>query len=363
MLYKRIVRPILFLMNAEFVHDLAVFWIKVIGRTPFVHKLPQHFLSVNSRLLKQSVDGITYSHPIGLPAGFDKNGQLTRSMSMFGFSFMEVGSVTALPCKGNKKPRLWRIPKHETLVVHYGLKNDGCEKVASRLARHKGCLPVGVNIAQTNTGAPVNLQDSVEDYYASYVKLEPYADYMVVNISCPNATCGQQFLQADNLDVLLTKLDKVVSDKPRYLKLSPDQTLSGINKIINIVKKHNVQGFIVSNLVKDRTKLSIPQKDYSKVGVGGLSGSVTREMSTKVIKHIFEQTKGSYTIIGCGGVFTAEHAYEKMKAGASLVQVYSGFIYNGPTTVYNINKGLIKLLREDGYGSMQEFRESVLNKI
>ena len=353
MLYKKVVRPILFRIDPEHVHDLAVSLLSVVGKCSIISNMVSRFLTIDSLLLKQTVDGIHYAVPVGLPAGFDKNGQLTKSMHMFGYGFMEVGSVTARSCKGNVKPRLWRIPAFETLVVHYGLKNDGCDTVADRI-RATATIPIGANIAQTNDGVETSIEEAINDYYSSYVRLEPFANYMVINISCPNAVYGQQFLIAKNLDLLLTKLDTIVSVKPRYLKLSPDLPFERVDDILAIVREHRIDGFIISNLVKDRNLVSIPQNFFEKVGEGGLSGSVTRDLSTALISYVFEKTQGQYTIIGCGGIMNSEHAYQKLKAGASLVQVLTGFIYGGPMAIYRINRGVKKLMERDGIKTIKD---------
>ncbi len=360
MIYKSIIRPILFKTDPEWIHDRITSAGIFYGKFKPLRYVIGLFCNYNNPMLSQDVGGIHYSNPIGLAAGFDKNSLLTQIMPSMGFGYEEIGSVTALPCEGNAKPRLWRLPKHKSLVVYYGLKNDGCKAIAARLGSQKRLFPVGISIAKTNCKATVDEKVAIEDYYESYVTLEPIADYITINISCPNAYGGQPFSSSELLDRLLLKLDTIKSDKPRYIKLSPDLSEKEIDELLTVVKKHNIQGFVISNLVKNRESTNITAEEFEKVGSGGLSGKVVDKVATKMISDIYQKTSGKYTIIGCGGVFTAQDAYEKLKAGASLIQLITGMIYGGPLAVRNINKGLVKLMKKDGYTNISQIPRGVV---
>ena len=354
MLYQQILKPILFKTDPEKIHDFVVKFGSMMGRFSLTRAIVSSMFTYKHSSLNQVVNGIKYRNPIGLAAGFDKNANLTQILPAIGFGFQEVGSVTASPCRGNPKPRLWRLPKYKSLVVYCGLNNLGCQTIAKKIKKLNFSFPVGVNIAKTNCQATVNSDTALLDYYASFVLLEPMASYITINISCPNAFGGQPFTDPELLDKLLTKLDEVKTTKPIYLKLSPDLSTEQIDWIISVSNKHNLQGFIVSNLTKNRTNSEIPQEEFSKTRKGGLSGKPTEKLSNSMISYIYQKTKGQYTIIGVGGVFNAQDAYNKIKAGASLVQLITGMIFEGPGVIKKINQGLVILLKKDGFQNISE---------
>ncbi|MAG60784.1 dihydroorotate dehydrogenase (quinone) [archaeon] len=354
MIYKNILRPILFLIDPEKIHDIATYAGKIAGKIGPIKYLLSVFYNYKHSALVQTVDGIKYQNPIGLAAGFDKDAHLTQVLPSMNFGFEEIGSVTALPCSGNPKPRLWRLPKQKSLVVYYGLKNGGAHEIASKLQKLKFSFPLGISIAKTNCKETADVDVAIKDYYESFIILKKYADYIAINISCPNAYGGEPFTSKERLDKLLTKLDTVDYQKPRYIKVSPELSLEQIDELIEVADKHKISGFIIGNLVKNREELNVPEKEFAKVGKGGISGKLTVKASNEMISHVYKKTQGKYTIIGCGGVFTAEDAYEKIKAGASLIQLITGMIYEGPSMMKRTNKGLVKLLRRDGYKNISE---------
>jgi dihydroorotate dehydrogenase len=354
MLYQKVIKPVLFKTDPEKIHNLMVHLGKGLGRSKLIKKIIASYFKYCHFSLAQTVDGIKYQNPIGLAAGFDKNVNLIKILPALGFGFQEVGSITALPCLGNPKPRIWRLPKHKSLVVYSGLNNIGCQAVAKKLRYQKFSFPVGISIAKTNCQATVDPEAAVLDYYQSFILLEPYASYITINISCPNAFGGQPFTSPGLLDKLLIKLDSVKTNKPIYLKLSPDLSFKQVDEILSVSKNHNLQGFITGNLTKNREGSGIPQKEFSKVGEGGLSGKPVAELSNSLISYIYQKTKGKYTIIGCGGVFTAQDAYTKIKAGASLVQLVTGLIFEGPGIIKKINQRLVYLLKNDGFNNVSE---------
>lgn len=354
MIYQKIIRPLFFLIDAEKIHDIATIAGNITGKIGPLKYLLSVFYNYKHPALVQTIDGIKYQNPLGLAAGFDKDANLTQALPHMGFGFEEIGSVTALPCKGNAKPRLWRLPKHKSLVVYYGLKNDGAEAIANKLSKLTFEFPLGISIAKTNCKATAEEAVAIEDYYQSFITLRDHADFVTINISCPNAYGGLPFTDKDMLDRLLTKLDTVEFNKPRYIKVSPDLTEEQIDDLIETADKHKINGFVISNLVKDRNKLNILESEFAKVGNGGISGKPIVKESNRVIKHVYKKTQGKYTIMGCGGVFNAEDAYEKIKAGASLIQLITGMIYEGPGMMKRTNKGLIKLLKRDGYNNISQ---------
>ena len=342
MFYQKIIKPILFKTDPEWMHDRATKTGHFLGKFSLTRNLTRLFFNYDHPVLEQTVDGITYRNPVGLAAGFDKNAELTKIIPAIGFGFEEIGTITGEACSGNPQPRLWRIPEKKSLRVYYGLKNDGCEAIAKRLQRTKN--PLGISIGKTNSRETVAINDGIDDYCKAFRIMEPLADYLTLNISCPNTFGGEPFNEADKLELLLSKIDEIKTEKPIYLKFSPDMETAQTDAILEAVKKHNVQGFVISNLTK---------KDGGK---GGLSGLATKNLSTTMIRHVYQKTKGKYTIIGCGGIFNGGDAYEKIKAGASLVQLITGMIYGGPATIKRINRELVLLLKKDGYKNIKEAR-------
>lgn len=350
--YRYLVRPVLFRLDPERVHDKTIRLATLVGKCQVLSRLLQAFCGYQSPLLHQKILGISFANPIGLAGGFDKNGELTRFLPAIGFGFAEVGSITAKPCVGNKRPRLWRLSKSKSLVVYYGLKNDGVKIIARRLIAEQNTIPLGTNIAKTNSAMTCGMRAGAEDYLASFRALNNVGDYFTINISCPNAYGGLPFTEPKSLEYLLSKLDKAETDKPIFIKLPPDLDDNQLDKIIRVAVRHRVHGFICSNLTKNRQNRSI--RDAGVPAQGGLSGKVVEELADELIAKVYRQTKGRYVIIGCGGVFTAADAYKKIRLGASLVQLITGMIYMGPQAIGQINHGLTKLLMRDGFASISE---------
>lgn len=348
-LYRNILRRIFFLFDAEDVHDRMTRFGVFLGRYALLRILTKILFSYSNSALSQTIDGITFANPIGLAAGFDKNAELTDIIPCVGFGFTEVGSITGRPCVGNPKPRLWRLKKSQGIVVYYGLKNDGCVAIQKRLQDKKYTIPIGISIAKTNDRHTVSTSRAIEDYVKAYTTMGTIGDYDTINISCPNAYGGQPFSDPIKLNKLLFAIKRVQSPKPIYIKLPPDLSHKQIDDILIVVNKYTIAGFICSNLTKDRDnkKLRILDKNIPKLG--GISGKVVEELSNQQIHYLYTKTNGKYTIIGCGGVFTAQDAYTKIKKGASLIQLITGMIFEGPQVIGQINKGLVELLKKDGY--------------
>jgi dihydroorotate dehydrogenase subfamily 2 len=350
-MYEKILKPIFFRFDPERAHDfftaigewLGSFWL---GRT--VVRMACHY---ENPMLETDVRGVHFKNPIGLGAGYDKDVRLTHIMPAVGFGFMEVGAITHLPYKGNDGLWLARLPADQSLVVHYGLKNRGASAINDKLNHLKFQIPVGVNIAKTNS-AEIKGDASVKDYVAAYRILAPRFAYVTLNVSCPNAQDGFMFQEPHALDGLLAAIVQEKKYGPVFLKISSHLSTKEIDDILAVVEKYPfVDGFIVANLMKRRELYAFKSsaEQLNKIPDGGISGRPMKQLSTDIIRHIYRATKEKYVLIGLGGVFTAEDAYEKIKAGASLVQMVTGLIYGGPLAVKRINKGLVKLLERDGF--------------
>jgi dihydroorotate dehydrogenase len=355
-MYEKVLKPVFFCFDPEQIHDFFVWFGEKLGNISPGRWLVGIFCGYDHPALHTRVAGLDFMNPVGLAAGFDKDLRLTQIMRSVGFGFMEVGAITRHPYEGNRGLRLARLPEDKSLIVHYGLKNIGAEEIEKKLQRLQFTFPVGINIAKTNR-ADIKGEGSAEDYAETYRMLAHYFAYVTLNISCPNAQDGCTFQDPALLDGLLAVIAREKKAGPVFLKLSAHLTTREVDDILAVVEKyHFVDGFVVGNLSRRRDILHLasPPEKLNVIPEGGISGRPVREISTKLIRHIYQRTKGKYTIIGLGGIFTAEDAYEKIKAGASLVQIITGLIYGGPRTVRKINKGLVELLRRDGYGNISE---------
>jgi dihydroorotate dehydrogenase len=326
---------------------------RILGSNFIFRGLTALLFSYSNRKLEQEILGIKFKNPVGLAAGFDKDAYLTNILPSVGFGFVEVGSITAEPCAGNPGKRLWRLKKTRGLVVNYGLKNQGSERIKSRLANKKFKVPVGTSIAPTNCVANAETDAAIADYAKTYKEFSNIGDYFTINISCPNSFGGQSFTDPAKLEKLLFKLDKIKTSKPVFIKLSPDLEKNQIDEILEVVEQHKIDGIICSNLTKKRNNGKIIV-DSEIPEQGGISGKVVEDLANSLIECIRQKTGNRYVIVGCGGVFSAEDAYKKIKAGASLVQMITGMIFEGPQIISEINRGLVKLLEKDGFKNISE---------
>ncbi len=351
-LYKNIVKQIFFRFDPETVHDRMINLGRFLGSFHITRGLIRLIYSYSNNKLEQTVLGIRFSNPIGLSAGFDKDAILTDILPCVGFGFAEVGSITGEPCEGNPKPRLWRLKKSKSLIVYYGLKNDGCEKISERLNSKDFKIPIGTSIAKTNSQKTVETNAGVKDYVKAFSKFTNIGSYFTINISCPNTFGGQPFTNAKKLDKLLNQICKIPTKKLIFLKISPDLNKKNIDAILEVASHHGIHGFICTNLTKKRNNKRIID-DYVPEK-GGMSGKVVEDLSNKLIKYVYNKTKGKFIIIGCGGIFSAKDAYKKIRLGASLIQLITGMIFEGPQLISDINLGLIKLLEKDGFNNISE---------
>ncbi|MFA5948173.1 MAG: quinone-dependent dihydroorotate dehydrogenase [Candidatus Gracilibacteria bacterium] len=351
-LYKYFAKPIFFLIDPEDIHNIMIIFGRFLGSNLLFRAIVKFFFGYSNKILEQKILGVNFENPIGLAAGFDKSAQIIKLMKDTGFGFTEVGSITGEKCFGNPKPRLWRLKKSKGLVINYGLKNDGAEKIYSRLKNKKFPLPVFISIAKTNCKATAEMQQGIKDYLKSYKIFENIGDFDVLNISCPNAFGGEPFTKPENLKALLAEIKKIRTKKPILLKMPVDISDEQLDKIIEISREYKVDGFICSNLTKKRDNPKIIDKDVP--AVGSISGKPIEEFSNHAIEYIYKKTSTEFLIIGTGGVFSAEDAYKKIKLGASLVQLITGMIFEGPNLISEINQGIAELLKKDGYKNIKE---------
>jgi dihydroorotate dehydrogenase len=350
-LYARLLKPVLFQFDPEDVHDRFTNVGRVMGATHGGQLLTRALMHYAHPALHTEVRGIHFANPIGLAAGFDKNAMLTNILPDVGFGFEEVGSITGRPCAGNARPRLWRLPKSQGLTVYYGLKNDGADVLSDRLRNMKFRFPVGISAAKTNDKETSDPEKAIADYSHVLSRFRGIGDYFTINISCPNTFGGEPFTDPQLLDRLLAHVDEL-ADKPVFLKLAVDLPAQRLDEIIEVCSRHRIDGFICSNLTKNRANMRI--KDAAVPDKGGISGVPVRDLSDEQIRYIYRRTAGKYAIIGVGGVFSAEDAYRKIKLGASLVQLITGMVFRGPQVIGSINRGLVDLLHRDGYRHISE---------
>jgi dihydroorotate dehydrogenase len=339
MFYTNVLRPIFFKFDPEFMHDFMVFWGEAFGAFPPARWLISLVWGYRGRDISKVVDGVRYERPILLSAGFDTDGRLSCILSNISFGGEEVGSVTARPCEGNAKPRLTRLIRNNSLVVWKGLRNQGAEVIAKRLLHkktEKGFV-VGISIAQTNDENVCDAESGLEDYYQTFkiMNEKGVGDYYTINISCPNTFGGETFATPELLTRLLTKLATVPCDKPRYIKMPINLAWDDFNALLKIIDKFDYDGVVVGNLNKKYSDLSFPE-DAPREWRGGLSGKPCFELSNELIRRTRESYGERFTIIGVGGIFSAEDAMVKFRSGADLVQLITGMIFEGPSLVGKI---------------------------
>ena len=363
-MYKYVIKPLLFLLTPDFTHKLIVFCGRVTQVLPPVRWAIGKSWSFQDKSLRQEINSVTFSNPIGLSAGFDKNVQLSPLMEDVGFGFASGGSVTLEPRKGNRRPWFHRLPKTKSVVVYAGMPNYGLKKISRYVRRNRWRLndmPTVMSVAvvankttiERAGGRPAK-QAIINDVKKAteYINNNKLASVVEINISCPNAG-KEPFIEAEPLDALLTTLDSVPRDVPFWVKMPHLYDVEQFDSLLKVIVQHNVQGVTVANLVKDRSKIDIKDPLTDEIR-GGLSGAPTREHSLDLIRHTYKKYGDRLTIIGVGGVFSAEDAYAKIKAGASLVGLITGLFFEGPRLVGRINRGLVELLRKDGFSHISE---------
>lgn len=342
--YSSVCRPILFLFNPETIHNFTIKWLSFLGKMPFVQNyLEWHFRIKPDKALEREVFGIKFPHPVGLAAGLDKNAQAFEILGAMGFSFVEVGTVTPRPQIGNPKPRLFRLPKDKALINRMGFNNYGVEEMVKNLKKRHTNIIIGGNIGK-NEVTPN--EDAIRDYVLGFNTLFDYVDYFVVNVSCPNQPNLRELQEKEPLTRIVKALVEANEEKnrpkPILLKIAPDLTHEQLDDVIDIVVSTKIAGVVATNTTTTRNSLSYDAEYIQSIGNGGLSGAPETNLSTEVIRYVHEKSHGAFPIIGVGGVMSPEDAYEKLEAGASLVQIYTGFIYEGPSLINKICKYIVK---------------------
>lgn len=344
-MYKSIIRPILFLFPPEQAHQITVKLLRLAMQIPMVRKMFYSHFTVESPNLKRNLFGLTFKNPVGLAAGFDKDARLVDEMEALGFGFVEIGTVTPRPQIGNPQPRLFRLSEDQSLINRMGFNNEGVYAAAHRLAERRSKILVGGNIGKNKTTPN---EQAIEDYEACFDTLYPVVDYFTVNVSSPNTPDLRQLQEKEPLYNLLYHLKKLNELKPQpkpiLLKIAPDLTHAQLDDILDICLTVPVNGIIATNTTISRDGLKTNHAYVESIGAGGLSGNTVERMSTEVIRYLHQKSEGKLPIIGVGGISSPQDALEKLQAGASLVQIYTGYIYEGPSLVKRINKLLLKQL-------------------
>ncbi len=342
-MYKALIKPILFLLAPEKAHYLTIFLLKFTLAIPIVGGLFRAWYKVEDPRLERKLFGLTFPNPVGLAAGFDKEGKYYRAMSSLGFGFIEVGTVTPKGQDGNPQPRLFRLPQDNALINRMGFNNEGMDALTQRLkqSRPKNLI-IGGNIGK-NKVTPN--EQATDDYVKCFEQLFPLVDYFVVNVSSPNTPNLRALQDKEPLTQLLSTLQSLNQQKsqpkPILLKIAPDLTNSQLDDIIDIVRDTKIDGVIATNTTISRADLNTSEAQIQSIGNGGLSGQPVKQRSTEVIRYLNTKSKGELTIIGVGGISSPEDAIEKIEAGAALIQVYTGLVYEGPSLIKRINKALL----------------------
>lgn len=346
-MYKWLVRPLFFLVDAEKIHHIVLKCLRFQSKLPGGRALLRAIFNYRHPYLEKTVLGITFQNPIGIAAGFDKDAKLVDELSCLGFGFVEIGTVTPLPQEGNEKPRLFRLPKDMALINRMGFNNDGVKRAARRLKKKKSTVVVGGNIGK-NKATPND--QALDDYGRCFHELFPYVDYFVLNISSPNTPGLRELQDKEPLRNLLMYIKSLCALKPVYkpvlLKIAPDLTQSQLDDIISILKETKLDGVIATNTTISREGLQTTAEELEAIGNGGLSGKPLEQRSTQIIYYLRQKLGPDFPIIGVGGIMTVADALNKLEAGADLIQIYTGFIYEGPGFVKRINKAIVNSMIE-----------------
>lgn len=342
-MYKAVLRPLLFCFDPEKVHYFIFLLIRKVSVIPGFNGIFKTFYGIQDKRLERNLFGLTFKNPVGLAAGFDKNAVLYNELANFGFGFIEIGTVTPKAQDGNPKKRLFRLKADKGIINRMGFNNDGLDAAIIQLKKNKGQLIIGGNIGKNTQTKP---EDYTKDYLECFNALHPYVDYFVLNVSCPNVSSHAKLNDKDYLLELIGAVQAANKtfdkQKPILLKIAPDLNDAQLDEIIALIAETSLDGVIASNTSVDRTGLKVSDIRLKEIGNGGLSGQPIKDKSTKVIAYLADKSNKAFPIIGVGGIHSAQDALEKLEAGADLVQVYTGFIYEGPKLIKDINMALLK---------------------
>ena len=355
-----VIRHLLFKLDPERAHHATFTCVRYLP-TFALHML-EEALAFEDKRLKQEIWGMTFTNPIGIAPGLDKNAEHLMLWQALGAGFAEIGSATARPSSGNPPPRLFRLPRDRALINRMGLNNEGADSISRRLSKKPSAfrIPLGINIAKTHDPNILG-SSAIEDFRYSFRRLAPLADYIALNISCPNTAEGKTFEVPEALEALL----RVISTERQTLQLpvpilikfsppAPNTPLTAYTPLIKIALEQGIDGFIATNTASDRTDVQTPKEELQQIGPGGLSGPPLRKRATELTRYLYQQTGGQIPIIGVGGIDSPEAAYERIRAGASLLELFTGLIYEGPTLIRTLKQGLIDLLERDGFTHISE---------
>lgn len=347
-MYKTIIRPILFKFDPEKVHHFTFSFLKFLFKIPLVGSIVKSQFSIEEKKLEQNLFGLKFKNPVGLAAGFDKNAVLFNELANFGFGFIEIGTVTPKPQEGYPKKRLFRLLDDSGVINRMGFNNNGVDVAVEQLKKNKGKVIIGGNIGKNTQTVS---EKYTEDYLTCFKALYAYVDYFVLNVSCPNVGSMDKLqdkgyllelisaVQNENEKIAVTERSR---SKPILLKIAPDLNDNQLDEIIEIVAETKIEGVIASNTSTNREGLNTSNERLNTIGNGGLSGKPISDRSTKVIKYLSDKSNKAFPIIGVGGIHSAQDAMDKLDAGASLVQIYTGFIYEGPSLIKKINKAILE---------------------
>lgn len=336
-MYKYLLRPILFRFNPETAHNLIFSLLSFLRYVPFARSLMRAIYRKESPNLRKEVFGLEFPNPVGLAGGLDKNGEFYNDMANFGFGFVEIGSLTPKPQDGNPKPRCFRVPQDKAIINRFGINNKGVRNAVEHLRKERPNVIVAANISKNTTS--VN-EDAAKDYESAFALLYDFVDMFVVNVSCPNVV-GLTALQdisflSDIVDRLLDLRRYYDTYRPILLKVSPDLSTEQLDDIMDYCLRSGIDGIVAGNTTRKRDGLTISQEKIDEIGNGGMSGAPLRKKNLELVRYIHRKSEGKLPIIGVGGIMSGEDAKAMLDAGASLVEIYSGFIYEGPGLVKNI---------------------------
>jgi dihydroorotate dehydrogenase subfamily 2 len=355
--YKWILKPILFQFDAELIHDSFIKMGEIIGKSIITQKISSFFWNYKDSSLEQKIAGINFKNPIGLAAGFDYEGRLTQTIPEIGFGFETIGTITNNPYEGNTKPRLGRLIKSRSLLVNKGFKNLGIHKTLEKLTGEKFKIPVGLSIGVTNTASLSNQNEAILDIVKAFEVAENSKinfSYYELNISCPNLQTNVEFYSGASLEELLKAVTKNKLSKPLFMKMPIDKTNSEVLEMLKVILKYPVTGVVFGNLQKNKQDPSLDSAEVARFSKGNFSGKPTEKRSNELISLAYKTCGEKLVIIGCGGIFSSTDAYRKIKAGATLLELITGMIFEGPQAISDINLGLVKLLKKDGYKNISE---------